>query len=50
MRKKDWIMLILAIAAIGFSVWWYGFAPCEKLIKASWSLKDVPTRCFSELK
>lgn len=43
-------MTALIVAGLAFSAWWYLFAPCDTIVHLSWSLKDVPVRCFGSLK
>lgn len=44
--KKQYIYVGLAVAAAMWAIWWFGFAPCEFIYKFSYSLRDMPTRCF----
>lgn len=41
---SSYLMLGLIVLALGWTVWFYGFASCETLVKFS-RIGDLPARC-----
>ncbi len=40
-------LVVVLLAALVFSVWWYAFVPCSTVARLPVLGKDVPARCLN---